>query len=117
MIRTFFNAKKQPKTRKGAKRCFMNLMILKNNYRSQILAIAEECNVETIHLFGSVARGDGRSDSDIDFLVRMKPNSGFGIGRLKWRLEELLHTKVDIVTEKSLHHTIRNHILKEAIPL
>ena len=101
----------------AAQRCFMNLLMLKTNYRSQILAIAKECNVENIRLFGSIARGDAHDDSDIDFLVRMRPNSGFGIGRLKWRLEELLHTRVDIVTEKSLHHTIRDRILKEAVTL
>ena len=47
----------------------------------------------------------------------MKPNSGFGIGGLKWWLEELLNVKVDIVAEKSLHALIKNQVLREAIKL
>lgn len=87
------------------------------NYKADILRIANDCNAENIRLFGSVVRGDQREDSDIDFLVHMKPGSGFCLGGLKWRLEELLKTKVDVVPDTSLHPFIRDRILQEAIKL
>ncbi len=95
----------------------MDIETLRKNYKAQILEIAEICNAEDIRIFGSVARNESDINSDIDFLVRMKPNSGFSIGGLKWRLEELLNTKVDIVTEKSLHALIKDQVLREAVKL
>ena len=95
----------------------MDIETLRANYKTQILEIASICNAEDVRVFGSVARNESNAKSDIDFLVRMKPNSGFGIGGLKWRLEELLNTKVDIVTEKSLHYMIKDQVLKEAVRL
>jgi predicted nucleotidyltransferase len=56
-------------------------------------------------------------DSDIDFLVHMQPGAGFSLGRLQWRLEELLKQKVDVVPDTSLHHSIREKILSEAVSL
>jgi predicted nucleotidyltransferase len=47
----------------------------------------------------------------------MKPNSGFGIGGLQWRLEELLKCHVDVVPDTCLHPRIKDKILKEAVPL
>ena len=37
--------------------------------RSQILAIAEKNGAFNVRVFGSVARGEATSESDIDFLV------------------------------------------------
>jgi len=95
----------------------MDIETLRNHYKTRILEIAAICNAENLRVFGSVARGDARPNSDIDFLVRMKPNSGFGIGGLKLRLEELLNKKVDIVTDNSLHYVIRDRVLSEAVRL
>jgi predicted nucleotidyltransferase len=41
--------------------------------RKQILLLAEKHGASSIRVFGSVARGDERPDSDIDFLVEMAP--------------------------------------------
>jgi len=95
----------------------MNLHTLQSEYKDKIFAIANTCMVEEIKVFGSILEGDLSENSDIDFLVRMKPNSGFAIGGLKWRLEELLHRKVDVVSENALHRLIKNQILKDAVSL
>ena len=95
----------------------MDLITLQRDYKEQILEIAEICHAENIRIFGSLVRGEHREDSDIDFLVHMKPNSGFGIGGLQWRLEELLQCKVDVVPDTCLRPRIKDRILKEAIPL
>ena len=95
----------------------MDLLTLKHDYKDKILKIAEMCHADNIRIFGSFARGDQNERSDIDFLVHMKPNSGFGIGGLKWRLEELLNCKVDVVSDTSLNPMIKESILQEAIIL
>lgn len=79
--------------------------------------IAGTCNAENIRIFGSVARNVAHQDSDIDFLVHMKPGSGFCLGGLKWRLEELLQCKVDVIPDTSLHPFIKEKILNEAVSL
>jgi predicted nucleotidyltransferase len=96
---------------------FMNLESLRRDYRNQIYEMAHICYAENIRIFGSVVRGEERQDSDIDFLVHAKPDAGFRIGGLQWRLEELLKCKVDVVLDSSLHPLLKDQILKEAIVL
>ena len=61
---------------------------------------------------------DEETESDVDFLVDVKPNhSSFSPGGLIADLEELLERKVEIVTENGLHWYIKNRILEEAKPL
>lgn len=42
----------------------MNLETLRTQYRDQILALAAANKASNVRVFGSVARGDGREDSD-----------------------------------------------------
>ncbi len=71
-----------------------------------------------MRIFGSVARGESDSESDIDFLVNMEPGrSLLDLCGLLIDLEELLGRKVDVVTEKGLRDRIRERVLKEAIAL
>ena len=50
----------------------MSISQLLQSKRSQILQIAERHGAQKVRVFGSVARGDARPDSDIDFLVDME---------------------------------------------
>jgi len=86
--------------------------------REEILAIATKHGAYNIRIFGSVARGEARDDSDVDFLVEMGANrsSWFPVGLIQ-DLEDLLGRKVDVATEKTLHEMIRDRVLKEAVPL
>ena len=71
-----------------------------------------------VRLFGSVARGDARADSDIDLLVDMLPGrSLFDLGGLWSDLNDLLGVHVDVVTEQGLGPRIRERVLREAVPL
>jgi uncharacterized protein len=86
--------------------------------RRQILALANKYGARNVRVFGSVARGEARPDSDIDFLVGLEPGrSLFDLGGLLYELQSLLGVEVDVVTEKSLHHRLRERVLREAVPL
>jgi hypothetical protein len=87
-------------------------------YREAILKLALARGARKVRLFGSVARGDSRPDSDIDILVEMDPSRSL-IDRVGLRLdlEELLQRRVDLVTERSLYPPIRARVLSEAISL
>jgi len=88
--------------------------------REKIYEIASEYGVSNIRVFGSVARGEEREDSDVDLLVNIdykKYGSGFARVDFKEKIEKYLKHKVDILTEKSLYHSIKKEVMKGSIPL
>jgi hypothetical protein len=86
--------------------------------RVEILRIAARHGAQNVRIFGSVARGDARPDSDLDVLVDMEPGrSLFDMGGLLVDLESLLGCKVDVVTERGLRQRLRDRVLSEAVPL
>ncbi len=86
--------------------------------RADILQIAGRHGARNVRLFGSIARGEARPDSDIDVLVEFEAGRTLldRIGMIQ-DLEDLLGRKVDVVTEKALHHLIRQQVLQQAVPL
>jgi predicted nucleotidyltransferase len=86
--------------------------------REEILKIAARHGAYNVRVFGSVARGEARPDSDIDFLVNLEADrSLLDLARLLRELQDLLQRDVDVVTEAGLRPRIRPHVLKEARPL
>ena len=72
--------------------------------------------VRSLAVFGSVARGETRPESDVDILVSFEEPPGFdGYMALKWRLEELLGARVDLVMEGALRPDARAVVEAEAI--
>jgi uncharacterized protein len=96
----------------------MSLNELLEEKREDILRIAAKRGAYNVPVFGSVARGQDDSKSDIDLLVDLEPGrSLFDLGGLLMDLQELLDHKVDVVTERGLRERIRERVLKEAVPL
>jgi predicted nucleotidyltransferase len=86
--------------------------------RSEILALARKYGARNVRIFGSVARGEARPDSDIDFLVELEPGrSLFDLGGFVYEMRNLLGVEVDVVTENGLRQRIRARVIREAIPL
>lgn len=72
--------------------------------------------VQSIAVFGSIARGGFSADSDLDILVEFaKPVGLFEFVRLKLFLEQITHRRVDLVTPDALRPEMKQHILEEAI--
>ncbi|WP_448570200.1 nucleotidyltransferase family protein [Trichothermofontia sp.] len=96
----------------------MNLEARLQGKRAEILNLAAKYGAYNVRIFGSVARGEADSNSDVDFLVEMEVGrSLLDLGGLLMELQSLLGCRVDIVTEKGLRQRIRDRVLKEAIPL
>ncbi len=86
--------------------------------RKEILEAAERNGASNLRIFGSVARGEDRPGSDVDFLVEMaRGRSLKDLSLLLQDLEDLLQCKVHVVDTESLHWYIRDKILEEAKPL
>jgi predicted nucleotidyltransferase len=96
------------------------LVMNKETALKQLKANAEEIrqrfSVKALSIFGSIARGEATGKSDVDVLVVFDRKATFDLFMdLKFYLEELLGTKVDLVTDKALRPQVRRSIEQESI--
>jgi uncharacterized protein len=86
--------------------------------RSQILAIAEQHGAYNVRVFGSVARGEARADSDVDFLVDFLPQRNL-LDRIALiqDLEELLGRKIDVAKLANLPDDMKESVSQQAVVL
>ena len=96
--------------------------------RDRAIAILREheaelraAGVERLSIFGSVARGEAKSGSDVDVVIRLTPEASRGgfayFGRLddlSRRLEEILGCSVDLIAEPVRRERLRENIEREA---
>ena len=71
--------------------------------------------LQFLSLFGSSARGEDTSDSDLDFVVEFETKSFDSYMDLKLFLEELFERPVDLVLVDGIKPRLRTAILREAI--
>lgn len=87
---------------------------------TELRALLEKYGASNPLLFGSVARGDATSSSDIDILVEMNPEDGNLLMRASGLLEEtreLLDKDIDIFPVQLLKSEVNQQALSEAVPL
>ena len=70
--------------------------------------------VSRLGIFGSVSRGEAGLDSDVDVLVEFEgPATLDGFMGLKAELEQLLGSRVDLATPRSLRPSLRTLIERD----
>ena len=77
--------------------------------------LAREFKVRALGLFGSYARGDQHPESDIDILVDVDPSIGLEFVTLADRLEDLLGTRVELVSKRAIKPRFLKHIEKDLL--
>jgi predicted nucleotidyltransferase len=78
--------------------------------------LANQYGVKSLSLFGSVARDEAASGSDVDLIVEFnRPVGYFGLFSLQDYLEKLLGCRVDLGTPDSLKPRIRERVMGELI--
>ncbi|MBR1887777.1 MAG: nucleotidyltransferase domain-containing protein [Bacteroidales bacterium] len=76
----------------------------------------EKYGIERIGLFGSFARNEACTDSDVDILISLKQPNLFSYAIISQQLETVLGRHVDLISEKSiLKDSFKNRIQKEVI--
>ena len=72
--------------------------------------------ITKIGLFGSVARGEQREESDVDVCFEGTPKGLFAVGGIKIELEELFGCSVDVVRIRDkMDSFFKEHVMKEVI--
>lgn len=96
----------------------MNHKKILQEKRLEILNIAKNYGASNIRIFGSVARDEANSNSDIDFLMDIESRINL-LDRIALiqDLEDLLGCQVDVAKPENLHESIRLKVLQEAINL
>lgn len=75
-----------------------------------------EYSFRKIGIFGSVARGEARSNSDLDVLIEQVEPDLFLLGTIKTDLEDLFGTPVDIIRiREGMNAFLKNRIAQEAV--
>lgn len=91
--------------------------------RDEAISILKQCEkplqrfeVKSLAIFGSVARDEAHSESDMDIIVEFSDPPTFDqYMDLKFYLEDLLGQNVDLVSHRMLKPQIRQTVEKEAI--
>ena len=94
----------------------MNRQAILDCLREAGPSLRRKYGVQSLAVFGSMARGDDHDGSDVDVLVTFEGKASFDhyMG-LKLDLEDLLGRRVDLLTPKALRPSMRTEIDREAI--
>jgi len=81
-------------------------------------ALAADHGYRRLAMFGSVARGEARQDSDIDLLVDAPPGtSSFAFIRYKQLIEQVLGREIDLISYGGLKPKMDDDIRRDAVQL
>lgn len=82
------------------------------------MAAAAAHDVTNLRVFGSVARGEDRPDSDIDLLADLPPGMGLlGLRRVQAEMEAIVGSRVDLVPAGDLKAAVRTRAESDLVAL
>lgn len=96
----------------------LRLRAVLNAQRAGLVEVLDRYGATNPRLFGSVARGDARDDSDLDLLVDLLPGAGnelLRVAGLAEELSELLGVRVDVVAATLLRDEVSATALGDAV--
>lgn len=86
--------------------------------RSSIREFCKKYGITFLGIFGSFARNEAKSESDIDILVKFERVGGLlEFMKVEYELGDLLGKKVDLVEENGIPGLLKKRIKKEVIPV
>lgn len=86
--------------------------------RRRLVETAAARGITHLRLFGSVARGDDRPDSDVDIIADIPAGVGvLELGRAREELEAIVRTRVDLVPSDGLRPGVAERVTGELVPL
>ncbi len=101
--------------------CMEEILVTLEEIKKVAIPACREFNVKKLDIFGSLARGEVTSGSDVDLLVEFENPASSPAKRyfgLLHRLEDTLHCEVDLLTINGLRNPyLRSHVLKEKITI
>ncbi|WP_407283248.1 nucleotidyltransferase family protein [Methanolobus sp. WCC1] len=94
----------------------MDKSSIANTIRERSPEIKTQFKAEVIGIFGSYARGEQHSDSDVDVLVRFESGATlFDLVGLSDYLGLILGVPVDVVSERALHPMMHDDVMNELV--
>ena len=94
------------------------ILVIKKKILQILPYLKKEFKVDNLGIFGSYARQENSSKSDIDLLVTFsEPPSLFQFIELENQLSKKLGIKVDLVMKSAIKPRIKENILNEVINL
>lgn len=86
--------------------------------RYLVLKAAREHGIKNVQVFGAVEKFEDGPNIDINLLVEFEEGrSLFDLVSIKQEIEDLLQIKVNVLTENSIHWSMKEDVLNRAIPL
>lgn len=93
-------------------------MLKFDEIKKTVAELGKQYGLESVYLFGSYARDEAKSSSDVDLRINKGKLKGlFALSMLKLNLEESFGRKVDLVTTDSLDSDFLTRIAPEEILL
>jgi predicted nucleotidyltransferase len=86
--------------------------------KQKIIPVLKKNKVKKAGIFGSYARGEQNSQSDVDILIELDEKLDLlDVIKLKLILERTINKKIDLVEYNTIRRELKNNILREEVPI
>lgn len=103
---------------KGESKAVPTLLARVLQHRTEIRHVVADHGGSNPQLFGSVARGEEETESDIDLLIDLAPGRTlFDLAAMRSELEDLLDAPVDVVARGGLDADAQAELVGDALAL